>query len=94
MISGKTLKRYKTFHDLEPKDVQVKKIKTRMIPKELIALGDLREIVYLSDKWDNKKRAYVHKFKKPYPKLLTNQGGDQLYILGGKYKVKSEGIVG
>ena len=94
MIDKKVLRRYKIFHDQNPESVEKIKVRSRKIPSQLVSLGELREVVYSSKKWGGKRYAYVHKFKKPYPKLLTNQGGDQLYILKGKFRVKSEGIVG
>jgi hypothetical protein len=93
-IGEKAKKLFTDFHEFGPTKVIKLKVRNRMIPKVVVILGQLPDIAYLSDKWNKGKRVgYVHKFKtKPY--LCVSEGGDQLYIIGGNYRVKPEGIVG
>lgn len=93
-VLDKAKKLFKDFHDFDPRRVIKAKVKNRMVPKVLVVLGRLVDISYSSDKWHKGKRVnYIHKFKQQ-PYLACSPGGDQLYIVGGNYKAKPEGIVG
>jgi len=66
----------------------------RIIPRVLVQLGELRGVIYASDRsGDGVKRTYIHFMERP-PMLACNAGGDQLYIVGGNYRVTSRGIEG
>jgi hypothetical protein len=93
-VLGKAKKLFKDFHDFDPRKVIKAKVKNRMVPKVLVVLGRLVDVSYSSDKWHKGKRVnYIHKFKQQ-PYLACSPGGDQLFIIGGSYKAKQEGIVG
>lgn len=89
----KGVKLYKKFHGFEPESIDKVKVNTRRIPKTLVKVGKLHAVVYISNKFDGKKRKYIHRFKTK-PILATNSGGDALYVLFGKFKVRPEGITG
>jgi hypothetical protein len=84
------LEGFKGFPPTEVVDVEVP---SRVMPKILAKLGDLEAVTYVSNKEDGVKRSYIHFFKKR-PILAADSKGGQLYIVGGNYKVKPEGIVG
>lgn len=84
------LEGFKGFPPTEVVDVDVP---SRVMPKILAKIGDLESITYLSNKEDGRNRSYIHFFKKR-PILAADARGGQLYIVGGNYKVKPEGIVG
>lgn len=65
----------------------------RIIPRTVVHLGSLVGIIYRSNRGDGKTNAYIHFMEKP-PLLVSNPEGDQLYIVGGKYKVTERGIEG
>jgi len=93
-VIEKAKKMFKGFHQFDPTKFTRVKIKSRQIPKRLVFLGYLVDLAYSSDKWHKGKRVnYLHKFKHR-PILATNEGGDQLFIIGGKIKVRPEGITG
>jgi hypothetical protein len=56
-------------------------------------LGKLVGVVYRSDKFDGKSRDYEHDFSKPLPSLVTDPLGKGLHVVGGRYKITSDGIV-
>lgn len=86
---------FKKFHDFMPGGVDVIEVKTRTIPKALAAIGHVESIAYRSYKWTGHVETYFHKFKiADRPILATDADGKQLYIIGGSYRVKGEGIVG
>jgi hypothetical protein len=93
-VIQKAKEMFQKFHQFDPEKFVRVKIKSRQIPKQLVVLGQLVDIAYSSDKWHKGKKVnYIHKFQqRPY--LAVSPGGDQLFIVGGKYKVKAEGIVG
>jgi len=93
-VIRKAKEMFQKFHQFDPSKIVKVKIKSRQIPKHLVVLGQLVDIAYSSDKWHKGKKVnYIHKFQqRPY--LAVSPGGDQLFIVGGKYKVKAEGIVG
>lgn len=85
-------KMFKDYHGFEPGQVKTVRINTR-IPTELVQIGTLQEIVYHSDKDDRGRlKRYLHDFKKPYPILCTDVSRQRLFIIGGKFRVKAEGI--
>jgi hypothetical protein len=63
------------------------------IPDEVIKIGKATEITYLSDKWDGKKRLYVHHLKK-HGDILVFPDGQGILITGLKLNIKKEGLTG
>lgn len=67
----------------------------RAIPKVLVKLGTIPEIVYDSDKWSGKKETYVHKTARGnQPVLCTDPAGKRLFIVGGGVRVTRRGLIG
>ena len=66
-------------------------------PKSLILIGLCPEVNYISDKFDGQLRQYFHEFEDP-PIIMVGvpkqKDGDNLIIIKGKFKIKSDGIVG
>lgn len=86
-------KLFSEFHGFEAG--QIDKVKLDLsIPKTLVKIGFMREIVYHSDK-DSKgrQRRYIHDFKRPYPMLCSDVAGKRLFIIGGNFEIKAEGII-
>jgi hypothetical protein len=66
----------------------------RSIPRVLVHVGRLRGLIYASDRDGGRvDRTYIHFMERP-PVLACNPSGDQLYILGGRYRVTGRGIEG
>jgi hypothetical protein len=59
----------------------------------VVSLGKLAAVEYVTAKGEEKAAAWRHEFSAPLPTLASNPEGTQLYILGGGYKIKREGIV-
>ena len=84
---------YQQFHGRHP--AKIKRLRaSRHIPPVLVELGELRGVIYRSDKWTpGVKRNYIH-FMDQAPLLVSNPEGTQMYILGGNYRVTHKGIEG
>jgi hypothetical protein len=66
----------------------------RAIPEVLAHVGELRGLIYRSDRGQRgKPRTFVHFFKLR-PQLTCDAHGKQLYILGGNYRVTPRGLEG
>lgn len=66
----------------------------RVMPKVLVNLGELRGLIYRSDKEQcGRPRTFIHFMENP-PLLASDAEGKQLYIVGGNYRVTSRGIEG
>lgn len=66
----------------------------RLIPPVLVRLGQLRGLIYSSDRGQRgRPRAFIHLMETP-PTLACDPEGRQLYIIGGRYRVTSRGIEG
>lgn len=66
----------------------------RTIPRVLVRLGELRGLIYSSDRESQgRSRTYIHFMDMP-PHLTCDPEGRQLYIVGGRYRVTSRGIEG
>ena len=85
---------YKDFH--WGKDVdKITKMEAPEPPRVLVALGYLRSVTYQTQKeGDEGDMFYIHAFERPFPILCTDPEGKHLFIVGGGFKVKKEGIVG
>ena len=85
-------KLYERFHGY-----LVSGVKTANVEDEgrLSRSGQVEAVVYESDKWDNKKREYIHTFRhKPRAYADNIDNPSFVKISGGKFRVKPEGIVG
>ena len=66
----------------------------RVMPNVLVNLGELRGLIYKSDKGQcGRPRTFIHFMETP-PRLACDPSGTQLYILGGSYRVTPRGIEG
>ncbi len=66
----------------------------RVIPQVLVKLGQLRGLIYSSDRGEQGcDRTYIHFMETP-PLLACDPAGKQLYLLGGNYQVTQRGIEG
>jgi hypothetical protein len=64
------------------------------IPDVRMYLGELRGLIYRSDRGQRgRPRTYVHFFETP-ANLTCDARGRQLYIQGGRYRVTTRGIEG
>lgn len=89
----RAVRTFRKWHEFDPDSLTSVKGPRRVIPSTLVLLGELVEVVYRSDKWEGKKKLYVHKTKKPHPLLVTDPDGKSLYIVGGRVKVTGRGLV-
>jgi len=65
-----------------------------MIPNVLVHLGELRGLIYRSDRGQRgRPRTFVHFFETPVD-LMCDPRGQQLHIQGGRYRVTTRGIEG
>ena len=87
------LSMYHKFHGRQPRRITRKNFR---VPEALICLGDAVDITYKCDKvnggGDGRVARYKHKFGRG-DKLYVDPRGKQLYILGGRMRVNSRGIV-
>ena len=60
----------------------------------LLKLGELRGLIYRSDKGQcGRPGTFIHFMETP-PLLACDPAGKQLHIIGGNYRVTSRGIEG
>lgn len=84
---------FERFHSFAPPRV-LRRPCRRLMPKVLVKLGDLRGLIYSSDKAQcGRPRTFIHFMETP-PLLVSDSDGKQLYIVGGDYRVTSRGIEG
>ena len=85
---------FRKWHAFPPERVEIVRGPTR-VPRLLVKLGTLPEIVYDSDKWSGKRTTYVHKTGRGNaPLLCTDPTGRNLFIVGGKVRVTKRGLIG
>jgi hypothetical protein len=64
------------------------------MPQVLVQIGELRGLIYTTDRGrPGNTRTYIHFMQRP-PLLACSSRGDQLYVLGGNYRVTHRGIEG
>jgi len=67
---------------------------TRLV-QPITPVGELRGLIYRATRSPgDPARTYVHFFNERRPVLATNTTGTRLYIVGGRYRVTSNGIEG
>jgi hypothetical protein len=86
-------KLFEQFHSFAPPKTLRRRC-PRLMPKVLVNLGELRGLIYRSDKEQcGRPRTFIHFMESP-PLLASDPDGKQLYIVGGNYRVTSRGIEG
>ena len=84
---------FERFHSFAPPHT-LRRPCRRLMPKVLVNLGELRGLIYSSDKEQcGRPRTFIHFMETP-PLLASDATGKQLYIVGGNYRVTSRGIEG
>ena len=84
---------FERFHSFSPPNM-LRRQCPRLMPKILVNLGELRGLIYRSDKEQcGRPRTFIHFMETP-PLLASDPEGKQLYIVGGNYRVTSRGIEG
>ena len=84
---------FRQFHCFPPQRL-IRSKQERAIPRVLTHVGQLRGLIYRSDRGQpGRPRSYVHFFEN-LPLLASDPRGRQLYILGGSYRVTPRGIEG
>jgi transglutaminase-like putative cysteine protease len=90
---GEAAQLYRTFTRSDPNQV-VRVRQGRVMPHVVVQLGELRGLIYRSDKWSRgRPRTFIHFMTHP-PRLVCDSTGTQLYIVGGRYRVTARGIEG
>jgi len=84
---------FRKWHEFDSHKVTRMKGPDRVIPRTLVKLGDVPEIIYRSSKWEGKPVTYSHKTRRPYPVLATDPDGRHLFLVGGNVKVTADGLV-
>lgn len=60
-----------------------------------VPVGELRGVIYRTSRVPGEEpKNYVHFFEDNLPILTTNTAGTRLYIVGGSYRVRNDGIHG
>lgn len=80
---------YRLFMGRDPKKTIIESVENF---EDWAHVGEVLDIAYSSDKWDEREN-YRHEFKKP-PRMLVSGKGDMILIKGGNLKVTSRGITG
>ena len=84
---------FERFHSFAPPKT-LRRQYPRLMPKVLVNLGELRGLIYRSDKEQcGRPRTFIHFMETP-PLLASDPEGKQLYIVGGNYRVTARGIEG
>jgi hypothetical protein len=84
---------FERFHSFAP-NRDLRRQCRRLMPKVLVNLGELRGLIYSSDKEQcGRPRTFIHFMESP-PLLASDVRGTQLYIVGGNYRVTARGIEG
>lgn len=84
---------FEVWHEFKSNRVKAVKVPSRVIPKHVVGLGKVVRIDYISNKWEGKPVTYTHSTKRPYPELVTDPDGRQLYLVGGRMKPTADGLV-
>lgn len=91
---------FRRWHGFDPNNVIAVKGKAMQMPRTLVVLGTVPEIVYSSNKFDGRVKSYSHDTSKPHPLLVTGPDGKGLWIVdrngqpGGRVRVTARGLVG
>lgn len=78
-----------------PSSCGVVRLRLTRLVQPIKPVGELRGLIYRATRSPgDPARTYVHFFNERRPVLATNAGGTRLYIVGGRYRVTSNGIEG
>lgn len=81
---------FEEFTGHKPKAVD--KFEKPEFPDVALLIGDCTGIMYETVR-DGKKEKYIHEFKgKSRPMLIASHDGKQIFLLGGNYTFKDDGI--
>lgn len=84
---------FRRFHRFKPNRI-ISQPCERTLPRVLVRLGELKALVYSSDRGrPGSPRSFVHFMQDP-PTLACDPRGRRLFILGGSYRVTPFGIEG
>jgi len=84
---------FERFHRFAPEEVTRIRC-SRMIPPVLMRVGELRGLIYRSDRGQcGSPRTFIHFMRTPAT-LACDPQGRQLYVMGGRYRVTRKGIEG
>jgi hypothetical protein len=90
---------FRKWHEFGSSKVGRVRGPSRVIPRTVVKLGEIRQIVYDSDKYaggpDNPSGAvitYEHTTKRPRPLLVTDPDGRNVHIVGGRMQVTADGL--
>lgn len=84
---------FERFHRFSPEEVKHVRC-LRVIPHVLMRVGELRGLIYKSDRGRcGSPRTFIHFMRTPAT-LACDPNGKQLYVVGGCYRVTRKGIEG
>jgi Transglutaminase-like superfamily len=84
---------FRRFNQFEPRCI-TRVTHWRVLPPVVVQIGELVGLIYRSDKWQRgEPRTYIHVLRDP-PRLVSDIKGQQLFMLGGSYRVTPRGIEG
>jgi hypothetical protein len=84
---------YRVFHNSSERRI-IRRRCDRMMPKVLVDLGELRGLIYSADRDGcGRVKTFIHFMETP-PRLMCDPQGNQLYVIGGRYRVTRRGIEG
>jgi len=84
---------FEQFHCFAPA-AMVRRRCPRQVPPVLVRLGELRGVIYRSDRGQSGcPRTFVHLFESP-PLLTCDPAGRRLHVVGGRYRITPRGIEG
>lgn len=84
---------FQRWHEFPSNRTNKVKVPSRTIPRHVVGLGKVVRIDYISNKWEGKPVTYTHSTKRPYPELVSDPDGRQLYLVGGRMKPTADGLV-
>jgi hypothetical protein len=68
---------------------------THFVRLPIVPVGELRGVIYRARRSPgDAPKNYVHFFNGRLPTLAANPAGTRLYIVGGQYRVTTQGIQG
>jgi hypothetical protein len=84
---------YRVFHNSAERRI-IRLRYDRMTPKVLVDLGALRGLIYSADRDGcGRVKTFIHFMETP-PRLMCDPQGNQLYVIGGRYRITRRGIEG
>ena len=84
---------YRVFHNSAERRI-IRRRCDRMMPRVLVDLGALRGLIYSADRDGcGRVKTFIHFMETP-PRLMCDPRGNQLYVVGGRYRVTRRGIEG